>query len=213
MSLRRIQGQWVFVSFDNAGYKLDVRVFPDITSNLYDAQMISPIHGTDWGRESDDAVAQLYGPSIVPGSRLDGGFHILLSQWHTDDPNGWPYHASQFKIPVPGVPLGERVNGEVAARAGRKRRTAQEPKGGATPRKTSSSRASRSGEYPAAGDGKAGAAPRKASTSRASKKAEPRAPQDGNVSAAPRKTASKGAGKTAERRTTRSSTKARRNGG
>jgi hypothetical protein len=148
--------------------------------------MISPIHGTDWGRESDDAVAQLYGPSIVPGTSLDGGFHILLSQWHTDDPNGWPYHASQFKIPVPSVPLADSVNGEVAARAGRKRRTAQEGKAVAAPRKTSTSRASNSGEYRAAEDGKAGAAPRKASTSRASKKAEPR--------------------------TTRSSTKVRRNG-
>jgi Domain of unknown function (DUF4185)/N-acetylmuramoyl-L-alanine amidase len=135
MSLRRIQGQWVFVSFDNAGYKLDVRVFSDITSNLYDAQMISPIHGTEWGRESDDAVAQLYGPSIVPGSQLDAGFHILLSQWHTDDPNGWPYHASQFKIPVPGVPLGQG-DGEVAARPARRRRAAHSGKAGAATRKT-----------------------------------------------------------------------------
>lgn len=46
-------------------------------------------------------MAQLYGPSIVPGSRLDGGFHILLSQWNTA--TGWPYRAMQFKIPVPSA--------------------------------------------------------------------------------------------------------------
>ena len=137
MCLRRIQGQWVLVSFDNAGYKLDVRVFSDITSNLYDAQMISPIRGAAWGQERDDAVAQLYGPSIVPGSRLDGGFHILLSQWHTDDPNGWPYHASQFKIPVPGVALGQGA-GEMV-RPVRKQRAAHngKAKAGAAHRKTS----------------------------------------------------------------------------
>ena len=82
-------------------------------------------------------MAQLYGPSILPGSRLDGGFHILLSQWHTDDPNGWPYHASQFKIPVPGVALGQGV-GEMA-RPVRKQRAAHngKAKAGAAPRKTS----------------------------------------------------------------------------
>jgi hypothetical protein len=53
--------------------------------------------------EGDDAVAQLYGPCIVPGSTLDGGFHILLSQWNTTAANGWPYRAMQFKIPVDPV--------------------------------------------------------------------------------------------------------------
>jgi hypothetical protein len=103
MCLRRIQGQWVFVAFiDGAPGRIDVRVFPDFeTTNLYAASTISPIHGSPWGEEGPGAVAQLYGPSIVPGSRLDGGFHILLSQWNTD--TGWPYHVMQFKIPVPPV--------------------------------------------------------------------------------------------------------------
>lgn len=107
MSLRRIQGQWVFVAFiDGAPGRIDVRVFPDITNNLYDVPVISPIQGCSWGEEGPGAVAQLYGPSIVPGSRLDGGFHILLSQWDTDkDAHGWPYHVMQFKIPLPKPPL------------------------------------------------------------------------------------------------------------
>ena len=101
LCLRRIQNQWVLVVFDNFGYDLDVRVFPDMTSNLYTVPTGTPIRGTTWGQEGDDRVAQLYGPSIVPGSRLDGGFHILLSQWNTA--TGWPYRAMQFKIPVPSA--------------------------------------------------------------------------------------------------------------
>ena len=91
----------MLVVFDNFGYDLDVRVFPDMTSNLYTVPTGTPIRGTTWGQEGDDRVAQLYGPSIVPGSRLDGGFHILLSQWNTA--TGWPYRAMQFKIPVPSA--------------------------------------------------------------------------------------------------------------
>lgn len=105
MCLRRIQGQWVFVAFiDGEPGRIDVRVFPDFdNTNLFDVPQLSPIHGTPWGAEGPDAVAQLYGPSIVPGSRLDGGFHILISQWHNlrGQDNRWPYHAMQFKIPVP----------------------------------------------------------------------------------------------------------------
>jgi Domain of unknown function (DUF4185) len=101
LCLRRIDGQWVLVAFNAGEYRLDVRVFEDITSNLYDAITFSPIHGGDWGQERDDSVAQLYGPSIIPGSRPGSGFHILLSQWR--NPGSWPYHAMQFKIPMPGV--------------------------------------------------------------------------------------------------------------
>ena len=124
MSLRRIQGQWVLVVFDNFEYRLEVRVFPDITCNLYDVPMNVPIHGTDWGREDGDAVAQLYGPSIVPGSRLDAGFHLLVSQWKAPGP--WPYHVSQFKIPLPaGVAPVQTLQRAVAASATRKRRPAK----------------------------------------------------------------------------------------
>jgi Domain of unknown function (DUF4185) len=67
MCLRRIQNQWVLVVFDNFGHDLDVRVFPDMTSNLYAVPTGTPIHGTDWFHEGDEAVAQLCGRSIVPG--------------------------------------------------------------------------------------------------------------------------------------------------
>ena len=102
--LRRIQGQWVLVAFDTSdveGYDIGVRVFTNITDNLCAVPKSTPIRGTGWGHEGDDAVAQLYGPSIVPGSTLDRGFHILLSQWKTEGPDaGWPYRVMQFKIPV-----------------------------------------------------------------------------------------------------------------
>lgn len=121
MCLRRIQGEWVFVNFDSSnvgGYDIDVRVFSEITDNLYEAHRSTPIRGVGWGQEGDDAVAQLYGPSIIPGSRLDGGFHILLSQWKTDGPDaGWPYRAMQFKIPVASI-SGFRDDGAVASSHG-----------------------------------------------------------------------------------------------
>jgi N-acetyl-anhydromuramyl-L-alanine amidase AmpD len=124
LCLRRIQGQWVFVVFNNFEYRIEVRVFPDVTNNLYDVPMNIPIHGTDWGQEGGDAVAQLYGPSIVPGSRLDGGFHLFVSQWKAPGP--WPYHVMQFKIPVPDVPSVQAFQRTIAASAdgGRKRRSA-----------------------------------------------------------------------------------------
>lgn len=116
MSLRYIQGQYVLVTFDmssNGGYDIDVRVFENITDNLYYAKKTTPIKGTNWGMEGDDKVAQLYGPSIIPGSSLDGGFHIVVSQWNTGAPNGWPYRSMQFKIPVepvvPPLPRGDYV--------------------------------------------------------------------------------------------------------
>ncbi|MFF0817913.1 DUF4185 domain-containing protein [Rhodococcus sp. NPDC003318] len=101
LCLRRVDGQWVLVNFDSSnvgGYDIDVRVFRGITDNLYEVHKSTPIRGVGWGQEGDDAVAQLYGPSIVPGSRPGTGFHILLSQWNTAA--GWPYRVLQFKIPV-----------------------------------------------------------------------------------------------------------------
>lgn len=116
MSLRYIQGQWVLVTFDvssNGGYDIDVRVFENITDNLYYAKKSSPIKGGNWGMEGDDRVAQLYGPSIIPGSALDAGFHIVVSQWNTGRQDGWPYRSMQFKIPVdpvvPPKPTGDHV--------------------------------------------------------------------------------------------------------
>jgi N-acetyl-anhydromuramyl-L-alanine amidase AmpD len=113
MCLRRIQNRWVLVVFDNFGADLDVRVFSEMTDNLYAVPTNSPIHGAPWGQEGNGAVAQLYGPSIIPGSRLDGGFHILLSQWNTEV--GWPYHVAQFKIPVPASSVFSGTAGDAVA--------------------------------------------------------------------------------------------------
>ena len=75
---------------------------PEVTLHTHSlARYMVPIHGGDWGQERDDSVAQLYGPSIIPGSRPGSGFHIFLSQWRFPAP--WPYHVMQFKIPMPGV--------------------------------------------------------------------------------------------------------------
>ncbi|WP_308165079.1 DUF4185 domain-containing protein [Nocardia noduli] len=59
---------------------------------------VRPLRGSAWGEEGDGKVAQLYGPSIVPGSTLDDGLQLLVSQWKTDE--GWPYRAMQFEVPV-----------------------------------------------------------------------------------------------------------------
>lgn len=104
MCFRYIDGRYVLVTFDasdSEGYDLDVRIFDSPTSNLYEAEKSTPIRGGAWGHEDDEHVAQLYGPSIVPGSKVGEGFHILLSQWNTaPGGNNWPYRAMQFKIPV-----------------------------------------------------------------------------------------------------------------
>ncbi|MDV7354563.1 DUF4185 domain-containing protein [Rhodococcus oxybenzonivorans] len=121
MCLRAIQGKWVLVTFDSSdagGYDIDVRVFSKITDNLYEAHKSTALRGVGWGQEGDDAVAQLYGPSIVPGSKLDGGFHIFVSQWKTEGPDkGWPYRVLQFKIPVSSP--GFRDDGGVNPHDGR----------------------------------------------------------------------------------------------
>ncbi len=110
MSLRRIDGQWVFVAFNKGSRRLDVRVFSRFEDYSFRQEpTVIPIWGCDWGSECDGcpgkacSVAQLYGPSIVPGSRPGSGFHILLSQWHNPPEDGLPYHAMQFKIPVPSL--------------------------------------------------------------------------------------------------------------
>lgn len=148
MCLRRINDQWVFVVFNNFDARLDVRVFPNITDDLRFVPTKSPIWGANWGEESDNHVAQLYGPSIVPGSTLDRGFHILLSQWHNirEEPpenNKWPYHVMQFKIGLPIAP-GFRGVERAPEHAGRKRLAHD---GNGRPDKCRSRSASRTAEH------------------------------------------------------------------
>ncbi|MFD6390898.1 DUF4185 domain-containing protein [Nocardia sp. NPDC060259] len=102
MCLRKIQNKWVLVNFDastTGGYDIDLRLLDTPTDNLYLVSKTTPIRGSAWGEEGNDRVAQLYGPCIIPGSTLDAGVHLLVSQWKTAD--GWPYRAMHFKIPVP----------------------------------------------------------------------------------------------------------------
>ena len=101
MCLRRIQNKWVLVNFDastTGGYDIDLRLLDTPTDNLYVVQKTTPIRGSAWGEEGNDRVAQLYGPCIIPGSTLDAGLHLLVSQWKSTD--GWPYRAMHFKVPV-----------------------------------------------------------------------------------------------------------------
>ncbi|ETT24099.1 secreted protein [Rhodococcus aetherivorans] len=101
MCLRKIQNKWVLVNFDAStvgGYDIDIRILDKPTDNLYQVRKTTPIRGSAWAEEGGDRIAQLYGPSIVPGSTLDGGLHLLVSQWKTAD--GWPYRAMHFKVQV-----------------------------------------------------------------------------------------------------------------
>ncbi|MEV6362577.1 DUF4185 domain-containing protein [Nocardia asteroides] len=101
LCLRKIQHKWVLVNFDastTGGYDIDLRLLDSPTDNLYLARKSTPLRGSAWGDEGNDRIAQLYGPSIVPGSTLDN-LHLLVSQWNTAD--GWPYRAMQFEIPTP----------------------------------------------------------------------------------------------------------------
>ncbi|WP_243654930.1 DUF4185 domain-containing protein [Nocardia alba] len=101
MCLRKIQNTWVLVSFDAStagGYDIDVRLFAAPTDNLYLVPKTTPLRGSAWGAEGNDRIAQLYGPSIIPGSTLHGGLHLLVSQWNTAV--GWPYRAMHFKVPA-----------------------------------------------------------------------------------------------------------------
>ncbi|WP_431972592.1 DUF4185 domain-containing protein [Nocardia sp. bgisy134] len=101
MCLRKIENKWALVNFDAStigGYDIDLRILDTPTDNLYLVPKTTPLRGSSWSEQGGDKIAQLYGPSIIPGSTLDAGLHLLVSQWKTAD--GWPYRAMHFKIPV-----------------------------------------------------------------------------------------------------------------
>lgn len=97
MCLRRIEGSWVLTWFNAGDYRVDARK-ADTLVGLHEASSVTLLHGGSWDHESDDTVAQLYGPYMLPGSSLTT-LHLLVSQWNTD--HGWPYHVEQFKIMNP----------------------------------------------------------------------------------------------------------------
>lgn len=95
MSLRPIDGKWVFTFFDAGDYRIDAIVMDSPISDLLTANRQTLIWGCAWGMEDDNHVAQLYGGYVIPGSTLSE-MHISVSQWDTQ--TGWPYHVMQFKV-------------------------------------------------------------------------------------------------------------------
>lgn len=100
LSLRRLGcGRWVLGGFAASQYALGYRVLAAPTVRLDTVPLQTPVIGTAWRDEDHrrNAVAQLYGGYVLPGSVLDvpGGVGLMVSQWHTD--SGWPYRVMQFK--------------------------------------------------------------------------------------------------------------------
>ena len=95
MCLRIVEDKWVLTWFNAGLYRCDVLIADspaEIQSPLYSETLL---WGCNWGQEGHDRVAQLYGPYVLPGSRLDD-MHLLCSQWNTGE--GWPYHVQQYRI-------------------------------------------------------------------------------------------------------------------
>lgn len=99
LSLRRIDGRWVLVAFDEEHYRIDVRVLRAPTDDLYRAPCATVLQGCAWGAEdhASGRVAQLYGGYSLPGSTLRE-LELVVSQWNTAE--GWPYRAMQFRADV-----------------------------------------------------------------------------------------------------------------
>lgn len=95
MSLRPLDGKWLLTWFDQGGYRIDGLVADHPAADLRRARRRTLLHGTEWGKEDDTHVAQLYGGYIVPGSTLDD-VHLAVSQWNTAA--GWPYRVMQFRV-------------------------------------------------------------------------------------------------------------------
>ena len=112
MCLRKVVDKWMLVYFDATLYKIAIKILDHPTANVYTAETHDLIYGTSWGMEDDNHIAQLYGPSIVPGATLDE-FSMFVSQWNTEV--GWPYKVMQFKVKnrelveAPETPKEEKV--------------------------------------------------------------------------------------------------------
>lgn len=109
LSLRRLDcGRWVLGGFAASRYALGYRVLAAPTTRLDTVPLQTPVIGTAWRDEDHrrNAVAQLYGGYVLPGSVLDvpGGVGLMVSQWHTD--SGWPYRVMQFKATLRSLDAG-----------------------------------------------------------------------------------------------------------
>ena len=104
MSLRRIQGKWVFVYFNASDYDMSVKILEHgPTSHMYETNPTILIHGSGWHNERDVPplrAAQLYGGYIHPDSTLDN-LHLIVSQWAA--PSSWPYRSMHYQVDVSDV--------------------------------------------------------------------------------------------------------------
>jgi Domain of unknown function (DUF4185) len=98
LCLRRVEGHWMLVVFDEGHYRIDVRAF-DTPTAVPGAPRATVLEGCGWDAENHAAgrVAQLYGGYVVPGSTW-ADLHLVVSQWNTA--TNWPYRAMQFRVDV-----------------------------------------------------------------------------------------------------------------
>lgn len=99
LSLRRVEGNWMLVVFDDGAYRMDVLALDSPLADLHVAPRATVLRGCSWADEDHAAgrVAQLYGGYILPGSTW-ASLQLVVSQWNTG--TNWPYHAMQFTADV-----------------------------------------------------------------------------------------------------------------
>ena len=95
MSFRKIENKFVLTFFNSAApYNIEAIIVDSPTSNFHTAPRKILVHGTSWGNEGPDSLAQAYGGYAIPGSTLEN-FNYVVSQWKTSD--NARYHSMQFK--------------------------------------------------------------------------------------------------------------------
>lgn len=99
LCLRRVEGRWMLVAFDDGNYRIDVLALESPTADLHRAPRVTVLEGCGWDAEDHAAgrVAQLYGGYVLPGSTW-ADLHLVVSQWNTA--TNWPYRAMQFRVDV-----------------------------------------------------------------------------------------------------------------
>ncbi|WP_291314837.1 DUF4185 domain-containing protein [Corynebacterium sp. UBA2622] len=96
MNLRRIDGQWVLVMFNEQTLSIEVRVSRDLPRNWDDVPVAVVAEHGPWSNPQTPAnFSQPYGGYIVPGSTL-ANMDIVVSQWNTS--TNQRYNATQFNV-------------------------------------------------------------------------------------------------------------------
>ncbi|MCP1387421.1 DUF4185 domain-containing protein [Corynebacterium sp. TA-R-1] len=96
MCLRRIDGKWVLVMFNEATLAVEVRISDTLAQN-WDSVPVAVVakHGSWRNPQEPLNWSQPYGGYIVPGSTL-ANMGIVVSQWNTE--NHSRYMATQFNV-------------------------------------------------------------------------------------------------------------------